>query len=134
MESDVVNELRNAIKADPSPWDVTLYERAASEIEQLRAEVNSMAAAQDGWGVTGRLRRQVLLLEELLIDACWQATGVEPGSSDEWHGFMSAYEYVDDYLRAHCLGGYAGRDDVRGIVITDEEGNEYELRRVGDDD
>jgi hypothetical protein len=37
---DIVNELQIAIVKDPDPWDFTLYERAANEIERLRELIN----------------------------------------------------------------------------------------------
>jgi hypothetical protein len=36
---ELVEDLRGAVFRDPDPWDVTLYERAADEIERLRAQV-----------------------------------------------------------------------------------------------
>lgn len=36
---DIVDDLRHAIVSDSDPWDKTLYERAADEIEKLRSEL-----------------------------------------------------------------------------------------------
>ena len=43
MIKDIVEELRYAIEADKCPWDVTLYERAAIEIEELRDRVKKLS-------------------------------------------------------------------------------------------
>ena len=40
---ELVDDLRNAIANDPDPWDVTLYGRAANEIERLRKLGDDMA-------------------------------------------------------------------------------------------
>lgn len=40
---DIVDDLRNAITKDSSPWDETLYKRAADEIERLRSELAESA-------------------------------------------------------------------------------------------
>lgn len=37
MTDDIVTELHGAVERDTDPWDVTLYVRAADEIERLRA-------------------------------------------------------------------------------------------------
>lgn len=37
---DIVDDLRHAIVSDSDPWDKTLYERAADEIEKLRSELD----------------------------------------------------------------------------------------------
>jgi hypothetical protein len=39
----LVDDLRDAIARDPDPWDETLYERAASELERLQAFAVSVA-------------------------------------------------------------------------------------------
>jgi hypothetical protein len=44
---DIVDDLRNAIAKDSSPWDETLYERAADEIEHLRSLITAWADAED---------------------------------------------------------------------------------------
>lgn len=47
MVNDIASELRYALQADTDPWDYTLYERAAAEIERLRAE-NALLLEQIG--------------------------------------------------------------------------------------
>lgn len=43
MTDDIINDLHNACIADTNPWDITLYERAISEIKLLRAELQRSA-------------------------------------------------------------------------------------------
>jgi hypothetical protein len=45
MFNDLVAELHHAVIADMYPWDVTLYVRAADEIERLRAAGDALHAA-----------------------------------------------------------------------------------------
>jgi hypothetical protein len=39
MTEDTVSELRYAAKMDQDPWDSTIYDRAADEIQKLRTEI-----------------------------------------------------------------------------------------------
>ena len=51
--NDIVNDLRHAISHDLDPWDSTLYERAADEIERLRALIAAWVDANDAWVEAG---------------------------------------------------------------------------------
>ena len=44
---NIVDDLHYAISNDPSPWDETLYKRAADEIKRLRSLINAWADAED---------------------------------------------------------------------------------------
>ena len=44
---EIVDDLHYAIANDPDPWDVTLYQRAADEIERLRNLITAWADADD---------------------------------------------------------------------------------------
>ena len=46
---NIVDDLHYAISNDPSPWDETLYKRAADEIEYLRSLITEWADASDAW-------------------------------------------------------------------------------------
>lgn len=42
MKTNIVDKLRDALEDDKYPWDATLYEDAANEIEHLRALVKEL--------------------------------------------------------------------------------------------
>ena len=44
---NIVDDLHYAISNDPSPWDETLYKRAADEIEHLRSLITAWANSLD---------------------------------------------------------------------------------------
>ena len=48
MFDDLVAELHHAVIADMYPWDVTLYVRAADEIERLREELKLLKYSNEG--------------------------------------------------------------------------------------
>ena len=41
MNKDIVDDLWSARLHDSDPWDATIYERAANEIEHLRSLINA---------------------------------------------------------------------------------------------
>ena len=47
MNRDIVDDLWSARLHDPDPWDVTIYERAANEIELLRSLITAWVDADD---------------------------------------------------------------------------------------
>jgi len=47
MFADLVAELHHAVIADTYPWDVTLYVRAADEIERLREQLELMKHSKE---------------------------------------------------------------------------------------
>lgn len=47
MNGDIVNDLRWAILHDSDPWDITVYERAADEIERLRSKLAQLESETD---------------------------------------------------------------------------------------
>ena len=51
MTDDIVVELRDAEQRDSDPWDVTLYTRAADEIERLRAVLDAVADLHESTSV-----------------------------------------------------------------------------------
>jgi len=72
MSDDIVTHLRNQHELKKLAYPElckntkTIYEEAADEIERLRAQVNTIANAQDGWGRVTRLKAEIeRLLTEL---------------------------------------------------------------------
>jgi hypothetical protein len=47
MNRDIVDDLWSARLHDSDPWDVTIYERAANEIEHLRSLITAWVDADD---------------------------------------------------------------------------------------
>lgn len=54
-----------------------LMSQAVDEIERLRAEINSMASAQAGWGRVARLEAEIERLRALCNDLYHDATCAE---------------------------------------------------------
>lgn len=46
---DIVNDLWSARLHDPDPWDATVYERAANEIERLSVEIDRLRSLVAVW-------------------------------------------------------------------------------------
>lgn len=65
MINDILDELLHAILNDANPWDITIYQRAAEEIKQLRDE-NSILRRNEWrliWGLCtecGKIREENL--------------------------------------------------------------------------
>jgi hypothetical protein len=47
MNKDIVDDLWSARLHDSDPWDSTIYERSANEIERLRSLITEWADADD---------------------------------------------------------------------------------------
>lgn len=62
MADDIVTRLR-----EPGFCGVAAQHDAADEIERLRAEVNSMASAQAGWGRVARLNDEIERLRAVQV-------------------------------------------------------------------
>lgn len=94
MTDDIVTHLRKQHElkklAYPELCETTktVYEEAADEIERLRAELNSLANAQDGWGRVPKLEAEVERLRKL---------GDALADTGGQHGFDKALDDWKDY-------------------------------------
>jgi hypothetical protein len=87
VADDIVNDLRFHIGAVQSSWDVTLYMRAADEIERLQAAGDGLVAALKD-------------ARSAMCDYAHQGTGTDP-ESPEWEDFcMTTWEGVPNDLAA----------------------------------
>ncbi len=76
--TDLVDKLRDFAEVDVPDWLLGMADAAADEIERLRAEINSLVSAQNGWGRVPKLETEIKALRALCNDLYHDATCNEP--------------------------------------------------------
>ena len=77
MTEDIVTRIREQANAGYIDEHEVMLHIAADEIERLRAEINALCNAQDGWGRVPRLEAEIERLRErntILFDALQAVT------------------------------------------------------------